>query len=90
MCAVDAILPHYPQTNCSDEVRRMQAEDNIIGPVLEAVRLGKAPELDVSKSWSRKSRILLQQWDTLVCNCGVLWRCSSEGKKGTSAFCPTI
>ena len=36
VCAVDAILPHYPQTNCSDEVRRVQAED-IIGPVLEAV-----------------------------------------------------
>ena len=37
MCAVDTILPHIPQTNCLDEVRRMQAEDNIVGPVLEAV-----------------------------------------------------
>ena len=32
VCAVDAILPHIPQTNCLDEVRRVQADDNIIGP----------------------------------------------------------
>ena len=57
-CAVDVILPHIPQTNSLDEVRRMQAEDNNIGPVLEAVRRGKAPDLDVSKSCrGRESRI---------------------------------
>ena len=37
VCAVDAVLPYIPQTNSLDEVRRMQAEDNIVGPVLEAV-----------------------------------------------------
>eukprot|EP00731_Ephydatia_muelleri_P033166 Em0025g122a len=68
-------------TNSLDEVRRMQAEDNIVGPVLEAVERGKVPEPDVSKSWSRESRLLLPHWDTLICNCGVLWRCVSEGKE---------
>ena len=81
VCAVDAVLPFIPQTNSLDEVRRMQAEDNIVGPVLEAVERGKVPEPDVSKSWSRESRLLLQKWDTLICNCGVLWRCVSEGKE---------
>ena len=41
VCAVDAVLPYIPQTNSLDEVRRMQAEDNIVGPVLEAVERGK-------------------------------------------------
>ena len=45
VCAVDAILTRIPQINCLDEVRRMQAEDNIIGPVLEAIRRGKAPDV---------------------------------------------
>ena len=88
VCAVDAVLPYIPQTNSLDEVRRMQAEDNIVGPVLEAVERGKVPEPDVSKSWSRESRLLLQQWDTLICNCGVLWRCVSEGKERRQLVLP--
>ena len=66
----------------------MQAEDNIVGPVLEAVERGKVPEPDVSKSWSRESRLLLQQWDTLICNCGVLWRCVSERKERRQLVLP--
>ncbi|KAL5500794.1 hypothetical protein EMCRGX_G012399 [Ephydatia muelleri] len=88
VCAVDAVLPYIPQTNSLDEVRRMQAEDNIVGPVLEAVERGKVPEPDVSKSWSRESRLLLQQWDTLICKCGVLWRCVSEGKERRQLVLP--
>eukprot|EP00731_Ephydatia_muelleri_P030863 Em0022g377a len=88
VCAVDAVLPYIPQTNSLDEVRRMQAEDNIVGPVLEAVERGKVPEPDVSKSWSRESRLLLQQWDTLICNCGVLWRRVSEGKERRQLVLP--
>ena len=81
-------MPYIPQTNSLDEVRRMQAEDNIVGPVLEAVERGKVPEPDVSKSWSRESRLLLQQWDTLICKCGVLWRCVSEGKERRQLVLP--
>ena len=84
MCAVDTILPHIPQTNCLDKVRHMQAEDNIVGPVLEAVGRGK------DQGWTCPNpgvgRAILCYYNGThlsVCNCawGAL-RCSSaEGKK---------
>lgn len=72
MHTVAGVTPCFLQTDNMEEVRRMQAEDNIIGPVLEAIQPGKPPEPDVAKSWSRENCILLH---------GVLWRRFSEEKK---------
>ena len=42
-----------------------QLDDDQIQPVYLAVQNGHQPPLDVTKSWSRESRLLLQQWKSL-------------------------
>ena len=42
-----------------------QLDDDQIQPVYIAVQNGHQPPLDVTKSWSRESRLLLQQWESL-------------------------
>ena len=45
MHTVAGVTPCFLQTDNMEEVRRMQAEDNIIGPVLEAIQPGKPQSL---------------------------------------------
>ena len=73
--------PFLQQPNNLGEVQRLQAEDDDISPVLNAVKEGNVPPGDTTKSWSRESRLLLQQWEMLTIKHDALWRQFSDGKK---------
>ena len=73
--------PFLQQLNNLGEVQRLQAEDDDIAPVLNAVKVGNVPPGDTTKSWSRESRLLLQQWEMLKIKHDALWRKFSDGKK---------
>ena len=73
--------PFLQQLNNLGEVQRLQAEDDDIAPVLNAVKEGNVPPGDTTKSWSRDSRLLLQQWEMLTIKHDALWRQFSDGKK---------
>ena len=45
------------------------------------VQNGHQPPPDVTKSWSRESRLLLQQWESLCIKNGILWRRRCGGKE---------
>ena len=51
-----------------------QQEDSAIGPVLTAMEHGSYPEPDTVSSWSRDSRLLVQQWEQLEIHDQLLWR----------------
>ena len=53
---------------------RAQREDPIISPILAAKEANKRPHPDTTATWSRDSRILLQQWEQLEIHNGLLWR----------------
>ncbi|KAL5502521.1 hypothetical protein EMCRGX_G009314 [Ephydatia muelleri] len=70
---IGAVLSPF-QTCTPNEMRKLQLQDEAIGPVYRAVLNRKTPPADVSKSWSRESRILMQHWGSLNIQNGVLWR----------------
>ena len=51
-----------------------QREDPIISPVLAAKEVNKRPDPDTTATWSKDGRILLQQWEQLEIQDGLLWR----------------
>ena len=57
-----------------EELGQKQSEDNVIGPVYEAKMVGQRPSKVAVSSWSRKSKLLLQQWNRLSVRDGVLLR----------------
>ena len=60
-----SVLPAFPfQSYSLEDMQRLQLEDASINPVYQAARHGQIPPLDVSKTWSRESR-LLQMWQHL-------------------------
>ena len=60
-----------PQTN---DVRELQLEDDVVGPVLTAKIADQRPTEDQLKGRSRDFRQLIQLWDQLVIKEGVLYR----------------
>ena len=63
-----------------------QIDDDQIQPVYLAVQNGHQPPLDVTKSWSRESRLLLQQWESLRIKNGILWSRRLGGKETDLQF----
>ena len=70
---IGAVLSPF-QTCTPNEMRKLQLQDEAIGPVYRAVLDRKTPSADVSKSWSWESRVLMQHWGSLNIQNGVLWR----------------
>ena len=62
------------QTCTLDELRKLQINDEVIGPVYRAVLDRKTPSKEESKTWSRESRVLMRHWDFLNIQNGVLWK----------------
>ena len=62
------------QTYTAEQMRQFQSVDPIIGPVYNAVSLGELPSSEELNTWGRESKWLLQQWDSLVLDKGLLWR----------------
>ena len=68
------VLVPLPVSQDPGNMGHHQLDDNQIQPVYLAVQNGHQPTLDVTKSWSRESRLLLQQWESLHIKNGILWR----------------
>ena len=58
----------------SEDIRRMQLDDNIVGSLLQAKETNQKPSADHAKCQGLEYRRLYQQWDQLVAQDGVLWR----------------
>ena len=57
-----------------EELGKRQYEDEVVRPVYEAKLAEQRPGKREVASWSRKSRLLLQQWNKLIVRDGVLLR----------------
>ena len=51
------------------EMRQMQQDNTTIHPVLRAVSCGELTTLDIIKSWSRESHLLMQHYWDASCYC---------------------
>ena len=58
----------------SEDIRRMQLNDNIVGSLLQAKETNQKPLADHAKCQGLEYRRLYQQWNQLVAQEGVLWR----------------
>ena len=56
------------------ELRKLQQEDDTVGLLLKAVEDQQRPPSSVSQGKSRKFQLLLQQWNQLYVNGGLLFR----------------
>eukprot|EP00731_Ephydatia_muelleri_P012465 Em0006g1359a len=85
-----SVLPAFPfQYYSLEDMQRLQMEDASINPVYQAVRHGQTPPLDVSKTWSRESRLLLQKWQLLCIKNSVLWKRIDDGDDGLQLVLPS-
>jgi hypothetical protein len=75
------VLVPLPVSQDPGNMGHHQLDDDQIRPVYLAVQNGRQPPLDVTKSWSRESRLLLQQWESLHIKKGILWRRRLGGKE---------
>ena len=62
------------QTYSTEEMRKLQMEDAIIGPVFAAVKSGRRPLADQVSAWQRESKCMLQQWESLCMYNGLMYR----------------
>ena len=85
-----SVLPAYPfQSYSLEDMQRLQMEDASINPVYQAVRQDQIPPLDVSKTWSRESRLLLQKWQLLCIKNSMLWKRIDDGDHGLQLVLPS-
>ena len=84
------VLPAFPfQPYSLEEMQGLQMEDASINQVYQSVRHGQIPPLDVSKTWSRESRLLLQKWQLLCIKNSVLWKRIGDGDDGLQLVLPS-
>ena len=57
-----------------DQLRRMQLDDSYIGQVLRWKEQGEQPSADFVKTQPVPLRRLIQQWEQMVVNNGILYR----------------
>lgn len=57
-----------------EELRNLQLTDSEIGPILQAIENNSRPSIDDIQGKSRSYRLLLQQWDQLYIQDGLLFR----------------
>eukprot|EP00731_Ephydatia_muelleri_P014390 Em0008g110a len=78
------------QTYTAELMRQFQSVDPIIGPVYNAVSLGELPSSEELNTWGRESKWLLQQWDSLVLDKGLLWRKDLEDANKSQFILPYV
>ena len=61
-----AVTDMHFQTCSTEEMRHLQSQDPIIGPVYNTVRDGRQPSPNELSVLGRESKWLLQQWDCLA------------------------
>ena len=67
------------ETFSKEDVRLAQLDDSVIGPVYEVVAAGNRRHVD-TKTWSRKSKVLLKQFPLMSIENGLLVRRTPRGK----------
>ena len=60
------------------DLRKLQQEDDTVGPLLKAVEDQQCPPSSATQGKSRKFQLLLQQWKQLYVNEGLLFRCYED------------
>ena len=69
----DAVAHCFPGTS-DEEMRKLQLDDPVIGPVLRHLQDGQQPDGNTCRSQSPPTRRLLEQWQRLELRNGVLGR----------------
>ena len=72
-------LPRYSQ----EDIRKLQQEDPIIGPVMESVEAKKKPSLRQMKELPFRSKLLFKHWDKIELKDGVLYKKIQDSVRGT-------
>lgn len=67
------------------EIRQISMEDTDLGPLLKAKEVGNKPDAEEFKGKRLGARKLLQLWDQLSVNRGVLWR-NFESPNGEDSY----
>ena len=69
------------------ELQQAQAEDHVIGKLLRSKQVNCRPSVTHSTGESLEYRHLLQQWDQLLIQDGLLWRIFSQPQESASWWC---
>ena len=67
-----------------DELQQAQAEDKVIGKLLQAKQADCRPSVAYSTGETLEYRHLLQHWDQLLIQDGLLWRIFAQPQEGSS------
>ena len=67
-----------------DELQQAQAEDKVIGKLLQAKQADYRPSVAYSTGETLEYRRLLQQWDQLLIQDGLLWHIFAQPQEGSS------
>ena len=57
-----------------EDIRKLQREDDTLGPVIQAIQSGERPNTNKTKELSRETRRLFQLWDQLQLRDNILHR----------------
>ena len=57
-----------------NQLRAWQESDNEISPVINALKAGRKPSLEVMSNWPRVTKRLMEDWKRLELRDGVLYR----------------
>eukprot|EP00731_Ephydatia_muelleri_P004933 Em0002g1109a len=83
-----AVTDMHFQTCSTEEMRHLQSQDPITGPVYNTVRDGRQPSPDELSVLGRESKWFLQQWDCLCLRNGLLWRKDLEHQNAFQLILP--
>jgi len=72
--ATTVLASKIQQSTTDIELGTVQLQYEIIGPVLQAKERGIKLSADELKRYPREVTLLVQQWEQLVVQHGVLWR----------------
>ena len=62
----------------TSDLQQLQQADGIVGPILKAVTENKRPSPNMTQGKDRKFHQLLQQWNQLYIQQGLLFRCYED------------
>ena len=85
-----AVTDMHVQTCSTEEMRHLQSQDPIIGPVYNTVRDGRQPSPDELSVLGKESKWLLQQLNCLCLRNGLLWRKDLEHENAFQLILPYL
>ena len=70
-----------------DQLREMQLDDSYVGQVLRWKELGEQPSADFVKTQPVPLRRLIQQWEQMIVNNGILYRHYMHSQEKAKTIC---